>query len=72
LTPPCSICAFLAGDPEYAHEKIFDDGEHIAFLDKYPTMYGRVLVAPQGNAHLHWHVAPLAAALAARLRHAIM
>lgn len=103
---PCFVCAFLAGDPDYAHEVVFDDGEHIAFLNKYPTVYGYVLVAPrrhvvhvvrdlsrdeflrlqgvvyqvaraveavvssertyllslgsqQGNAHLHWHIAPL-------------
>jgi diadenosine tetraphosphate (Ap4A) HIT family hydrolase len=88
------------------HEVVFDDGEHIAFLSRYPTLYGYVLVSPrrhvervigeldedaylrlqavvyrvaraveavvapertyvlslgsqQGNAHVHWHVAPL-------------
>jgi diadenosine tetraphosphate (Ap4A) HIT family hydrolase len=85
---------------------VFDDGEHIAFLNRYPTLYGYVLVSPrrhvehvvrdlsaeeylrlqavvyrvaraveavvasertyvlslgsrQGNAHVHWHIAPL-------------
>jgi diadenosine tetraphosphate (Ap4A) HIT family hydrolase len=103
----CFICACLAGDPAYVHEIIYADGEHVAFLNRYPTMYGYVLVAPrahvehvvrdlepdaylrlqavvyrvaravesvvpsertyllslgsqQGNAHIHWHIAPLA------------
>ena len=102
----CFICALLAGGPDDAHEIVFDDGTHIAFLNRYPTMYGYVLVAPrrhvehlvrdltedgylrlqavvyrvaraveavvapermyvlslgsqQGNAHIHWHIAPL-------------
>lgn len=103
---PCFICALVAGDPAYDHERVYEDGEHVAFLDAYPTLRGRVLVAPkrhvehvvrdadedaflrlmavvrrvalavelvvpsertyllslgsqQGNAHLHWHIAPL-------------
>ncbi|SCK09992.1 HIT family protein [Streptomyces sp. WMMB 322] len=103
---PCFVCAFVAGDPEFAHEAVYEDEEHIAFLDRWPTLPGKVLVAPkrhvehvvrdldepaylrlmrvlrgvalgvedvlapertyllslgsrQGNAHLHWHVAPL-------------
>lgn len=103
---PCFICALVAGDPEYDHERVYEDEAHVAFLDAYPTLRGRVLVAPkrhvehvvrdldedaflrllgvvrrvalaveravptertyllslgsqQGNAHLHWHVAPL-------------
>jgi diadenosine tetraphosphate (Ap4A) HIT family hydrolase len=103
---PCFICALVAGDPEYDHERVYEDDAHVAFLDAYPTLRGRVLVAPkrhvehvvrdldeddfvrllalvrrvalaveravatertyllslgsqQGNAHLHWHVAPL-------------
>jgi diadenosine tetraphosphate (Ap4A) HIT family hydrolase len=103
----CFICALVAGDgPEERHAVVFDDGEHIAFLNRYPTVYGYVLVSPrrhvehvvrdlneeeylrlqavvyrvtraveavvpsertyvlslgsqQGNAHIHWHVAPL-------------
>jgi diadenosine tetraphosphate (Ap4A) HIT family hydrolase len=102
----CFICACLAGDPEYAHEVVYDDGEQVALLNRYPTLYGYVLVAPrahlehvvgdldldaylrlqavvhrvaravesvvpsertyllslgsqQGNAHIHWHIAPL-------------
>ena len=103
---PCFICGLVAGRPGDAHEVVFDDGEHIAFLSRYPTVYGYVLVSPrrhvehivrdlnkdeylrlqavvyrvaqavetvvasertyvlslgsqQGNAHVHWHIAPL-------------
>jgi len=103
---PCFICALVDGDPAYRHHTVYDDGETIAFLNRYPTLRGYCLVAPrqhiedwvheldeaghlalqavvhrvaravaavvptermytlslgsaQGNAHLHWHVAPL-------------
>jgi diadenosine tetraphosphate (Ap4A) HIT family hydrolase len=45
---PCFVCALIAGEPEYEHEQvIFDDGEHVAFLTRYPTVYGYVLVSPR-------------------------
>ncbi|MEU7740271.1 HIT family protein [Nonomuraea sp. NPDC049158] len=97
----------MAGDPAYdLEEVVYEDEHHLAFLARYPTMPGYVLVCPkvhiehavrdldedgyldlmrvvrrvalaveavvpsertylltlgsrQGNAHLHWHVAPL-------------
>jgi diadenosine tetraphosphate (Ap4A) HIT family hydrolase len=102
----CFICGLLDGDPDLAHELLYDDGEHVAFLSRYPTLLGYTLVVPrrhvtdvvrdlspaeylalqavvhrvaralntvvptertyvlslgsmQGNAHIHWHVAPL-------------
>ena len=105
---PCFVCAILAGHPDYAHHDVYDDGDTIAFLSRYPTLMGHCLVAPkrhveswvhelseseylglqrvvhqvaravaaavptermyllslgsqQGNAHLHWHIAPLPA-----------
>jgi diadenosine tetraphosphate (Ap4A) HIT family hydrolase len=103
---PCFICAFVSGHPDYRHHIVYDDDEWIAFLARYPTLLGYILVAPkahvedwvqelseeqflryqsvvhrvavalatcvptdrmysmslgsrQGNAHLHWHLAPL-------------
>lgn len=44
---PCFVCAFVSGDPEFAHETVYEDEEHIAFLDRYPTLPGKVLVAPK-------------------------
>lgn len=44
----CFICAIVAGEPGYEQEKIFfDDGEHLAFLNRYPTVPGYALVAPK-------------------------
>ena len=106
-TGHCFVCAVVQGNPSYDYEQvIFEDDAHIAFLDRYPTLHGKVLVAPkahiehvvrglsreafldllavvhrvaraveqvvvsertylasmgsqQGNAHVHWHIAPL-------------
>ncbi|MFD9407021.1 HIT family protein [Streptomyces sp. NPDC059989] len=46
---PCFVCAFLAGDPGYAHETVFEDAAHVAFLDRWPTLPGKVLVAPKAH-----------------------
>ncbi|MCF3103151.1 HIT family protein [Streptomyces roseoverticillatus] len=46
---PCFVCAFLAGDPDFAHEMVFEDDEHVAFLDRWPTLPGKVLVAPKAH-----------------------
>jgi histidine triad (HIT) family protein len=46
---PCFVCAFLARDPRYGHELVFDDGDHVAFLDRYPTLPGRTIVAPRAH-----------------------
>jgi len=42
---PCFICEMVAGrlDGNYV---IYQDEEHIAFLNKYPTLSGYALVAP--------------------------
>ncbi|MFE6766663.1 HIT family protein [Streptomyces sp. NPDC057689] len=42
---PCFICAFVAGEP--GHVMVYEDDQHIAFLDRYPTVPGKVLVAPK-------------------------
>jgi diadenosine tetraphosphate (Ap4A) HIT family hydrolase len=45
---PCFVCALIAGEPGYEHEQsVYDDGEHVAFLNRYPTVYGYVLVSPR-------------------------
>lgn len=44
---PCFVCAFVAGEPEFRHETVYEDDETIAFLDRYPTLAGKVLVAPK-------------------------
>ena len=42
---PCFICAILEGRDD-THHVIYRDDKAIAFLSKYPTLYGYVLVAP--------------------------
>jgi diadenosine tetraphosphate (Ap4A) HIT family hydrolase len=55
---PCFVCAIVAGAPSYQHEQVvFQDDTHIAFLDGYPTLYGKVLVAPK--AHIEHVIADL-------------
>ncbi|MFI6416738.1 HIT family protein [Streptomyces sp. NPDC050842] len=44
---PCFVCAFLDGHPGYEHELIYEDADHVAFLDRWPTLPGKVLVAPR-------------------------
>ncbi len=103
---PCFICQIINNNPDYPHQLIFEDELVIAFLERFPTLYGHTLVAPkshreqvtgdfcledylslqrrvhaiaeavryevqaervyvlslgsqQGNAHVHWHIAPL-------------
>ena len=43
----CFVCALIGGEPGYEHEVVVDDGDHIAFLSRYPTVYGYLLVAPK-------------------------
>lgn len=62
---PCFICAFLAGDPDYRHETVYEDEDHVAFLDRWPTLPGKVLVAPK--AHLEHVVGDLDQVAFARL-----
>jgi hypothetical protein len=42
----CFICGMLRGDPGAEHETLYDDGAHVAFLNRYPTLRGYALVAP--------------------------
>jgi ATP adenylyltransferase len=46
-TRPCFICELIAGNPEYQHHMIYEDETAIVFLNKYPTLYGALLVAPR-------------------------
>lgn len=46
-TGPCFICEIVAGNPEYRHHVVYEDATTIAFLNKYPVLYGYCLVAPR-------------------------
>jgi ATP adenylyltransferase len=47
LTGVCFICEFVDGKPEHFHHMVYEDEETVAFLNKYPTLYGYVIVAPR-------------------------
>ncbi len=46
-TRPCFICEIIKGNPEYRHHVIYEDDIAIVFLNKYPSLYGYVLVCPK-------------------------
>jgi diadenosine tetraphosphate (Ap4A) HIT family hydrolase len=43
----CFICELVAGNPEFAHHMVYEDDAAIAFLNRYPSLYGHTLVAPR-------------------------
>lgn len=43
----CFICELLAGNPDFAHHMVYEDDTAIAFLNRYPSLYGHTLVAPR-------------------------
>ena len=45
----CFICEMLAGNPEYQHYVVYEDERTVAFLNRYPPLYGYVLVAPKDH-----------------------
>jgi ATP adenylyltransferase len=46
----CFICRLVQGDPTLpAHHVVWRDGETIAFLNRFPTVYGYLLVAPTAH-----------------------
>ena len=48
-TRPCFICEMVSGNPAYAHEIVYEDDIALAFLNRYPPLYGYVLVAPRDH-----------------------
>src|SRR5512139_233963 len=48
-TRPCFICQMVAGNSAYAHEIVYEDEHALVFLNKYPSLYGYVLIAPRAH-----------------------
>ncbi|TQM33182.1 HIT domain-containing protein [Nocardia bhagyanarayanae] len=45
---PCFVCAIVAGEHDSDLEQVIaEDEENFAFLSRYPTLFGSVLVAPK-------------------------
>ncbi len=42
---PCFICEIAARNPAYPAHVVYEDDLALAFLDKYPALYGHTLVA---------------------------
>jgi ATP adenylyltransferase len=47
LAGRCFICELLGGNPDYAHHVVYEDERTIAFLQRFQTLLGYVLVAPK-------------------------
>lgn len=45
-TRPCFICGIVAGQGQ-PHEVVYEDDIALAFLNRFPTLYGYLLVAPR-------------------------
>lgn len=45
----CFICEFIAGNPAFAHQEVWEDAGSVVFLGKYPTLFGRTIVAPKAH-----------------------
>jgi diadenosine tetraphosphate (Ap4A) HIT family hydrolase len=45
----CFICDVVRGTHELAHHLVYEDDLAIAFLNRYPSLYGYVLVAPKAH-----------------------
>src|SRR5262249_33376250 len=43
----CFVCELVSGNPHYAHEVVYEGELAIAFLQRFQTLYGYVLVAPK-------------------------
>jgi histidine triad (HIT) family protein/ATP adenylyltransferase len=48
----CFICELVAGVAGSEHEIVYDDGQHVVFLSRYPTLYGYTIVAPRAHVEL--------------------
>lgn len=46
-TGPCFICEIVARNPDYPGHIFYEDDTTIAFLDKWPRLHGRTLIAPR-------------------------
>ena len=44
---PCFICEYLGAKVGYEHVSVAANGSAVAFLAKYPTLFGEILVAPR-------------------------
>lgn len=47
LAGRCFICELVRCNPEFRHHVVYEDEHTVAFLQRFQTLYGYVLVAPK-------------------------
>jgi len=45
----CFVCEYLRGNPDYAHDTVAETDTAVAFLNKFPTLFGYVIIAPKAH-----------------------
>lgn len=48
-TDNCFICEFIAGNPRYRHHLVAETESSVAFMNRFPTLFGYVLVTPRAH-----------------------
>jgi diadenosine tetraphosphate (Ap4A) HIT family hydrolase len=43
----CFICELVNGNPDFRHHVVYEDSHSVAFLQRFQTLYGYVIVAPK-------------------------
>jgi len=43
----CFICEYLKGSADYEHVSVCETESAVAFLSKFPTLFGQMIVAPR-------------------------
>ncbi|MBI4394039.1 MAG: HIT family protein [Euryarchaeota archaeon] len=56
MTDACVFCAIIVG--QRPGIIVFDDGTHVAIMDKHPITHGHTLVMPKAHARDMFHMAP--------------
>jgi histidine triad (HIT) family protein len=46
---PCFVCGTLAGNPDHPVHFVWSDDHAVAFLARYNTLLGHMLVAPRAH-----------------------
>ncbi len=45
----CFVCEVVRRNPEYPHHVLYEDEGAIAFLSRYPSVYGYTIIAPRDH-----------------------
>jgi diadenosine tetraphosphate (Ap4A) HIT family hydrolase len=45
----CFVCEYVRGNHDYSHIKVSETSHAVAFLNRYPTLFGSVIVASKAH-----------------------